>query len=235
MAWTGAVSMHIAILEDEAEWAERIARAVRGADCTYEWFNEPERLLQQFANGGFDVLVADVQLDDSSLLGTQVIDRLRAAGMRQPVLVLTQFAAQHRAAATLNGGADDYLAKPFDAAELCARLRALDRRAKLGDPNLITLGPLHVSRHYRTAHWNGQRIEMSDQSFNILFALASRQGEVVSQAELWNLVWNKWTSLPPQQAPIQTAISRLRKDFAAVTSSAVVQTVAGIGYRLHAC
>lgn len=225
--------MHIAVLEDEAEWANRIARALREAGWTFEWFEDPARLLTQFANGGFDMLIADVQLDGYALIGTHVVDRLRARGMRQPVLILTQFAGRHRAAAALDGGADDYLAKPFDAAELCARLRSLARRAGTGDPTVVSIGELQVSRYYRSAHWAGRRIEMSGQSFDLLAALASRAGETVSQEELWTLAWAKWKSLPPQQAPIQTAISRLRRDLATVTSKQMVQTVAGIGYRLH--
>ncbi|WP_448658725.1 response regulator transcription factor [Sphingomonas sp. CJ99] len=224
--------MHIGLLEDEAHWADLVAGTLADAGWRVTRFDQASQACESALADGFDALVVDVHLRDQSLTGMDVVRRLRNQGCGTPVLVLTQFAGMHQAADTLNDGADDYLAKPFDAAELIARLRAITRRLPGYDRSELVSGALRISLHYGTVHWFDRRLELSSMGFDILRALAETPGDVVSYATLWARVWSKWNSLPPQMDAIQAGISRLRRDIAAVTSARLIQTVQGRGYRL---
>ena len=224
--------MHVGLLEDEEIWSRRIVRALEDAGWSAASMDDPDTFVEAIENDAFDLLIVDVHLDGRDRLGTDVLHGLRHKGRREPILLLTQFAERHRVADALDAGADDYLAKPFDPEELVARVRAMHRRADTGDPTVIECGPLTISRHFRSAHWYDDRIELRGQGFDILAVLAQAQGDVVSLDRLWSSVWTKWSRLPPQDQPIHAGISRLRKDIASVTSAKLVVTVTGRGYRI---
>ncbi|MEP9400731.1 response regulator transcription factor [Sphingomonas sp. VNH70] len=224
--------MRVALLEDEYEWAQLVDRATAAVGWTTTWFRSRDEFATSFRVAAFDVLVTDIHLADQTVKGSDIVRGLRDAGVAIPVLMLTQFAAAHPPAAMLDTGADDYLAKPFDPDELIARLRALARRARDSDPALLRIGPLRVSRHHHSAHWLGERIPLRGQSFDILVCLALDAGQVVSPAMLWQTVWSRFPNLPPQESPIQAAVSRLRRDIEAVTSAPLIRTVPGRGYLL---
>lgn len=224
--------MRIAVLEDETDWAAQIRAAFAEADWQGIFFTDGPALLEATRAGGFDAIVLDVHLAEAVMNGVEVLSRLRARKSPEPVLMLTQFAARHRAAAALDEGADDYLAKPFDADELRARIRAVRRRIGATDADVVTAGPLRLSREFRCAHWFDRRITLRGQGFDILLMLIEASGDVVTQEALWGQVWSKWRNLDIQPQPIQAGVSRLRKDIRAVTGFEVVATVAGRGYRL---
>lgn len=224
--------MHIAILEDESYWIDRIRRTLDAAGWQGSFFRTGEDLLAGLGRAAFDAVILDMHIANSPMTGADVLSQLRRQKSPEPILMLTQFARQHSAAAALDEGADDYLAKPFDGDELCARIRAIRRRIAVADADMVHAGFLHLSRQFRCAHWFDRRINLRGQGFDILLMLVEADGDIVTQDALWQRVWAKWRNLDTQAQPIQAGVSRLRKDIREVTGFEVVATVPGVGYRL---
>lgn len=226
--------MHIAVLEDEAYWVNQLRIAARVEHWTFDVFGTSDELVDALDQRTYDAVISDIHLARQDSDGMEALILLRRHGHRLPVLILTQFNTDYRASLSLDAGADDYMVKPFDKEELSARLRAMIRRCGQGDTTLLNIGPLRISRYYKSAHWMDIQLPLRGQGFEILAILAEFQGDVVSREALWNSVWVDFANLPPQIRPIEAAISRLRKDITQVTVTPIIATVQGKGYRLAA-
>lgn len=224
--------MRILMIEDEDHWAACAREAVSA---------ETGWLLARASTGAegislagasaFDVLVIDRVINTDGADGLGVLARLRAMGVTAPALVLSSLGQTHQRVEGLEAGADDYLAKPFDAAELRARLKSLARRAgHIANPEVIVLGRLEVRVKARTTHWDGQHITLSPQEFNILKLLAERAGTPVSRDTLWAEVWTDFPNLPPQINVIDVAVARLRRSIRAVVGADLIETQRLKGY-----
>ncbi len=172
----------------------------------------------------YDVLVVDRRLP--ALDGLDLLARLRSRAVRTPVLLLTGLGSVHDRVDGLDAGADDYLVKPFDLAELSARLRALCRRALDGTDVLrIGSGHLHVGdRQVELA--DGGRVLLTAREFALLWVLASRPDTVYPRAELRRMVFQE----APASSIVDTYVYYLRRKL----GRPVVRTVRGLGYRLGA-
>lgn len=226
--------MRILMVEDEDIWAQMAREAVS---------TEPGWTLERVATGGealarggsmaIDVLMVDRVIGTDGADGLQLLARLREMGVTAPALILSSLGQTHQRVEGLDAGADDYLAKPFDAAELRARLRALARRAGLtANPEVIVLGGLEVRVKARTAHWNGAHIPLSPQEFNILKLLAEQAGQPVSRERMWTEVWTDFPNLPPQINVIDVAVARLRRSIRSVVGDDLIETRRLKGYVL---
>ncbi|MFN3834892.1 MAG: response regulator transcription factor [Glycocaulis sp.] len=226
--------MYILMIEDEDHWAGcareavsaesgwSLTRASSGADG-----------IRLAGASPVDVLVIDRVIETDGADGLQVLARLREMGVTAPALILSSLGQTHQRVEGLEAGADDYLAKPFDAAELRARLKSLARRAgQMANPEVIVLGQLEVRVKARTAHWNGEHIPLSPQEFNILKLLAERAGEPVSRDTMWAEVWTDFPNLPPQINVIDVAVARLRRSVRAVVGDDLIETRRLKGYVL---
>ena len=228
--------MQILMVEDEDFWADKAAEAVAA---------EPGWSLTRVAAGSdaiaraaasaIDVLVVDRVIETDGTDGLVLLARLRELGVVAPALVLSSLSQAHQRVEGLEAGADDYLTKPFDAAELRARLKALARRAGFAaNPEVILLGGLEVRVKARTAHWQGVHIPLSPQEFNILKLLAENAGQPVSRDMLWAQVWTDFPNLPPQINVIDVAVARLRRSIRDVVGDELIQTRRLKGYILPA-
>ncbi|MGP1275453.1 MAG: response regulator transcription factor [Caulobacterales bacterium] len=228
--------MHILMVEDEDVWAEKAREAVSA---------QPGWSLERVASGGeavvraaataIDVLVVDRMIETDGTDGLVLLARLREMGVTAPALVLSSLGQAHQKVEGLEAGADDYLSKPFDAAELRARLKALARRAGFAaNPEVIVLAGLEVRVKARTAHWKGAHIPLSPQEFNILKLLAENAGQPVSRDRLWSEVWTDFPNLPPQINVIDVAVARLRRSIRSVVGEDLIETQRLKGYVLPA-
>ncbi|KPP81486.1 MAG: two component signal transduction system OmpR family response regulator [Oceanicaulis sp. HLUCCA04] len=228
--------MRILMVEDEDVWADKAREAVATEpDWTLERVSSGAAALAIGAGSAFDVLIVDRVIETDGTDGLALLARLREMGVAAPALVLSSLGQAHQRVEGLDAGADDYLSKPFDAAELRARLKALARRAGfVANPEVIVLGGLEVRVKARTAHWNGAHIPLSPQEFNILKLLAENAGEPVSRDALWTGVWTDFPNLPPQINVIDVAVARLRRSIRAVVGDDLIQTQRLKGYILPA-
>src|ERR1700728_3058888 len=175
--------MRVLIIEDEIRLAANIAAALRqgagvAVDCSH---NGREGLALTEAEH-YDLLLLDLMLP--ALDGLSIVRRVRARGDRTPILVLTAQDERSHVVTLLNAGADDYLTKPFDLAELIARVKALIRRGKGAAQPLLTVGRLSINAVEQTVRCGGQLIDLSPTEYRILEYLMFRPRAIVSKREL---------------------------------------------------
>ncbi|MDN8612230.1 response regulator transcription factor [Variovorax ginsengisoli] len=183
----------------------------------------------------FDAVLLDLNLPATSsptsglASGLAALRQARARGDRTPVLVLTARDRTDERIAGLDAGADDYLGKPFDLAEVEARLRALVRRAQ-GTDDIALLGQLRLDRRARRFAVGGVPLDLPAREFEVLWELMSPPGRTVSKRELSDKLSTFDESLGDNA--LEAFISRLRKKL--VASGAAIRTLRGIGYLMEA-
>lgn len=187
--------------------------------------------LRAAAAGTFDVIILDRTLPDID--GVQIASRLRSAGVTTPILMLSALGRSENRIEGLDAGADDYLAKPFEPAELVARVRALHRRtnAQAISP-VILFGDLECHVKARTAHRQGRHILLSPKEFTLFKYFMDHAGEVVTREMLLRDVWN--LGFDPETNVIDVNVGRLRRKLDEGFASPALETIWGTGYRLVA-
>lgn len=221
----------ILIVEDDAATAEEVAGFL-AADgfATERSISLAEAEAEGRAAGApYDAIVLDRMLPDGD--GARAIGRLRAACPGAMILVLSALGTATNRIEGLDLGADDYLAKPFEAGELSARLRALLRRRGAGGAeaaDLMQFGPLQIRRKARTVHAGDTHIPLSPREFDLLLFFAQNHGDVVSRMQLLENVWN--LHFDPQTNVVDVHVSRLRRKLDAALPHPVLHTARGAGY-----
>jgi len=183
--------------------------------------------LEQLAATRYDVVVLDRDLP--GVHGDVVCRRIVAGGADTRVLMLTAAGTVRDRVEGLGLGADDYLPKPFDFAELVARVRALGRRSTPALPPILDNGDLTVDPNHRVASRAGRRLDLSPKEFAVLECLLAAAGRVVSAEELLNRVWDE--AADPFTTTVKTTIGRLR---AKLGQPPAIHTVREGGYRIGA-
>ena len=175
--------------------------------------------------GGFAVMVLDWMLPDGS--GPELCAELRAVGDSLPILMLTARAAVEERVVGLDAGADDYLKKPFAAAELVARLRALLRRGPRIVESCMMLGPIEIRVALRMVLASGRELNLTAREFDILEVLARQRGRVVTRSSLLIAVWGDDENTGES---LDVLMARLRRKLAEAGAPDVIKTHRGIGY-----
>ena len=178
----------------------------------------------------YDAIVLDVMLP--GIDGFETCRRLRAAGAWAPVIMLTARDAVEDRVAGLDGGADDYLVKPFSFAELLARLRALVRRGPHERPTELCVGTLRLDPATRTVHRGDGEIRLSSKEFALLHALMRRPGEVLSRLHLLESAWDE--SYENRSNVVDVYVGYLRHKIDRPFGTRSLETVRGAGYRVRA-
>ena len=172
----------------------------------------------------YDLILLDLGLPDGR--GIDFLKTLRAKGSVTPVMILTAHDRITERIEGLNAGADDYMIKPFDLAELSARIAAVARRYA-GNPNpLITLGALKIDLAAHAIHGPKGQIDLSQREWIIFEALLQRPGQIVSKSQIEDQIYAFDSEV--ESNTIEVYVSRLRKKL----GKDVVQTLRGMGYRL---
>lgn len=216
----------ILIVEDDVETAAAVAAVVRGLGC------EPI-VTSTLADGlaaateEFRVIVLDRMLPGGD--GVDAIARMRAAGSRAMILVLSALGRAANRVEGLEKGADDYLPKPFEPDELRARLRALLRRGAIEvlDNDLLAFGDLEIRLKARTLHVGRQHVPLSPKEFELITFFARNAEQVVTRMQLLEQVWN--LHFDPGTNVVDVHVGRLRRKLEAAGSQAI-QTARGEGY-----
>ena len=180
--------MRILVVEDEPRLLRNLAKALREEGYAVDTSATGDEGLYKAENYDYDALVLDVMLPRMD--GWQVLEKLRKA-KRTPVLMLTARDAAHDRVKGLDSGADDYLVKPFDLAELLARLRALIRRSSGQARPAIQLGEVVIDQRSRSVTRGGQAVTLTAREFSILEYLALHRGEVISRTELYEHLFDE--------------------------------------------
>jgi DNA-binding response OmpR family regulator len=163
--------------------------------------------------------------------GMEILRRLRDAGRNTHVLVLTAKDTVEDRVAGLNGGADDYLIKPFAFEELLARVQALVRRRHYAKRPMLTAGDLRIDVAARTVTRNGQTIDLTPREFALLECLALKAGEVVSRTVIESRIYDEHAE--PMSNVVDAAIYALRKKIDVPGEPSLIETRRGMGYILR--
>ena len=219
----------ILCVEDDATMAEHIAQGLREAGYHVDIAGTGTLGLELAMAGHYAAIVLDRMLPE--LDGLTVLSRLREAGNRTPVLVLSALASLDERVKGLRAGSDDYLTKPFEIAELLARLEAVQRRAApSGEVTRLVEGELELDLLARKVTWAGKRIDLQPREFRLLEYLVRHRGQVVTRSMLLEGVWDY--HFDPGTNVIDVHVSRLRKKLDEGGAGNIVQTVRGTGYRV---
>ena len=178
----------------------------------------------------YDVIILDIGLPDID--GFEVLKRLRKSKISTPVLILSGQSSPEKKVRGLAGGADDYLTKPFDRAELVARIKALVRRSKGHSESIIRTGAIEVNLDARTAFVNGKPLHLTGREYGILERLSLSKGTTLSKEQFLNHLYNGMDE--PELKIIDVFICKLRKKIAEATNGDnYIETVWGRGYVLR--
>jgi two-component system copper resistance phosphate regulon response regulator CusR len=188
---------------------------------------EASRLLKA---GGFDLCVLDRMLPGRD--GIELLGQLRGRGDATPVLMLTARGTLNDRLQGLDGGADDYLTKPFAFAELIARCRALLRRSDRNPPRVLRCGDLQLDTRARVAVRAGREIALTPREVDVLEYFMLNQGHTVSREMLERDVWKQPRRLTSLDNVIDVQIMRLRKKVDAEGEPSLIRTERGVGYRI---
>ncbi len=222
--------MRILIVEDDPDTSRFIARGLTELGHLVVASGDGRDGLFQATEGGFDALVVDRMLP--GLDGLSLVRALRAAGNATPVLMLTAIDGIADRVAGLEGGADDYLVKPFAFSELAARLQALGRRPVAAiEPARLVAGDIVLDLHRRTVARAGQRITLQPREFALLAELMRHPGRVMTRTMLLERVWD--FDFDPKTNIVETHLSRLRSKLNAGFDSDPIETVRGAGYLIR--
>lgn len=228
-----ATPLHLLLVEDDADIANLVTREATQLGYKVITADTVDDAKRRTSEQMPDIVVLDRMLADGSE-GLDYLAWLNALeGPRSGILVTSRLTSVSDHVAGLEAGADDYIDKPFHPEELRARLRAVARRASSSRvPNsVLFFDTLELRQLSATALVGDTKLELRPQSFTLLNAIASRQGEWVSRKALWREVWTDYPNLPPQDTVINTAISRLRRVLSAVEEAPSLLSE-DLGYRL---
>ena len=218
--------MRILIAEDDAIIADGLSRSLRQGGYAVDWVPNGQEADAALVTVTYDLLILDLGLP--KMAGLEVLKRLRGRGSALPVLILTAMDGTGDRVKGLDLGADDYMIKPFDLAELEARVRALTRRSS-GTTPTIQCGLLAYDQVGRVAHIQGQPLELSAREIGLLEVLLSRMGRLVSKDQLVDQLCS-WGEEVSHNA-IEVYIHRLRKKIE--PGGVKIATVRGLGYCLE--
>jgi two-component system response regulator MprA len=220
--------VNVLLVEDDPAVRGAVERALRHAGHRPTLATDGVRALEEATAGPFDAVILDLGLP--RLDGLEVSRRLRAAGNRVPILMLTARAAIADRVEGLDAGADDYLVKPFALDELLARLRAMERRAPANGQTRgeLRFGDLVIDRDAITCFRGAREIQLSRTEYLLLELLMANQGKVLSRDLIFDKVWGY--NFGPESNSLDVYIGYLRRKLEAAGEPRIIHTVRGVGY-----
>ena len=223
--------MRVLVVEDEADLADAIARGLRREGYAVDVAYDGDEALDKASVNAYDVVCLDLNLPRTD--GIEVVRQIRADPQRQPprVLMLTARDSTRDRVAGLDEGADDYLVKPFDFDELKARVRALLRRDAGRSGALLRVGDIELDSSRHEARRDGRQLPLTPKEFALLYYFMSRAGQVLSQEDLLEHVWDE--NADPFTNTVRVTVMTLRRKLADAGDGQPIETVVGRGYRLR--
>ena len=232
MTTAPASNSYIAIVDDDAAIRSALGRALRMENYDVELFEDGVGALKSIQLRAPDAIVLDLQLPDID--GLEICRRIRRSGDTTPILMLTARDAVNDRVAGLDVGADDYLVKPFDLAELLARLRALLRRHNLvdGDGAVLRFEDLSLNPQTREVRRGARAIQLTKIEFDLLELFLHHPRQVLTRDQILDLVWGY--NFDSGTNSLAVYIGYLRRKLEEANEPRLIQTVRGVGYALRA-
>jgi DNA-binding response OmpR family regulator len=216
--------MHILMVEDDLDLGRALRQGLKADGITSEWVRRAADALHLIESAVIDCVLLDVSLPDGT--GYDLLSQWRRVGLNLPVIIITARSALKDRLAGFDGGADDFLVKPFATAELVARIRAVVRRSAQQASDVWTLGDLQIEPKKHLVRIAGRTVSLSPREFRLLLELSREPGAVVPKGTLA-------ARLEPLGDPldftaVEVHLSNLRRRIGAQR----IRTVRGVGYML---
>ncbi|MGY4315918.1 response regulator transcription factor [Bradyrhizobium sp. JR3.5] len=214
--------MRVLVVEDDRMIGAAVVEALRDAAYAVDWVRNGDLAIEASRSETYDIALLDLGLPLTD--GLDVLKAIRERASRLPVIILTARDALNDRIRGLDLGADDYLVKPFEIAELLARMRAVLRREGSGAPPVLTNGELHLDPATREATFSEEKAVLSAREFALLQALLARPGTILSRAELERQIYG-WREEVESNA-VEFLIHAVRRKLGA----AAIRNVRGVGW-----
>jgi len=220
--------VRVLLVEDEVPLAEMVRRGLVADGHSVQVVHDGIRGFEAAATGDHDVVVLDIMLP--GLSGYRILERLRAAQVWTPVLMLTAKDGEYDEADAFDLGADDYLVKPFSFVVLLARLRNLLRRAGDVRPSVLQVGTLRLDPARHRVHRGDTEITLTPREFGVLEHLMRHAGEVVTKTDILRAVWD--AHYEGEVNVVEVYVGYLRRKIDAPFGTSSIETLRGVGYRM---
>ena len=217
--------MNVLVVQDEAPVASFIKRGLEAEGFAVRTASDGAEGLELARSSDFDVIVLDLVLP--TVMGKEILTRLRASGSSVPVIVLTNDHPVSDRVDILNAGADDYVTRPCSFSELLARIRARLRTADQTESTTISCGRVSLDVNTREVRMSGRSVELTAREFALLETLMHHPGQVLSRAQVLDQVWGY--DRDPSSNVVEVYVGYLRRKL----RRDVVETVRGAGYRFR--
>ncbi len=221
--------MRLLIAEDEVDLAEALTAFFEKNHFSVDAVHNGADAYEYAVSGGYDVVILDVMMPRMN--GIQVLERLRAEGVKTPIMMLTAKGQKNDRITGFNAGADDYLPKPFDPDELLSRVRAILRRSETYQPTVLTYGDVTLDPATGLLSCGGQSLRLGGRELQVMELLIRSPRQVFSAERIMERVWG-WDN----EAEINVVwvnISNLRKKLRAIGSHVTLRANRGLGYVLE--
>ena len=221
--------MRTLLVENDLTVARGLTQLFRTSGIIADLAETAEEALEMVRHYDYDLVVAEMTL--AGMDGADLVRRLRVTRNTVPVLIMSSDPRPERRVKALTAGADDVLGKPFDSAELMARMRAIVRRSKgLADPSL-TVGPLVLKQDSREVTVHGHEVKLTGKEYSILELLVLRKGSVLTKDAFLNHLYGGMDE--PEAKIIDVFICKLRKKLNVAAAENLIVTIWGRGYMLR--
>lgn len=217
--------MRVLLVEDDRLLGEGLCEGLKQFGHTIDWVEDGQSASQAIMVEEFDTIVLDLELPKKK--GLDVLRDLRARKSSTPVLILTAKELVENRVEGLDAGADDYMVKPVDLSELCARIRALQRRSVARAEPTITYKNIKLDPACHSVHFNGEKVKLSRREFSLLLKFLENTGRVISREQLMQSIYG-WGDDIDSNA-LEVHIHNLRKKF----GSDLIRTIRGVGYMIE--
>ena len=221
--------MRILIVEDERKIARALGRALKNEKYAVDISYDGTDAYAMAEMIDYDLLILD-RMIPGDYDGLSLTKKLREEGKNVPILLLTALGATQDKTEGLDGGADDYLTKPFALDELLARVRALLRRPQTSVETVLRVADLSLDLHTHEVLRNNQKIELTNKEFSLLEYLVRNTGRPVSKEQIIAHVWDYDADILPNN--IEVYISYLREKVDKPFKDKLIKTVRGLGYKI---
>jgi two-component system copper resistance phosphate regulon response regulator CusR len=223
--------MRVLVVEDEQKVASALKEGLEGEGYDVVVDGTGEAALFRLKTDPVDIILLDLLLPGRD--GLHVLRTLRQQGFETPVLLLTARDTLEDRVTGLDTGADDYLVKPFEFAEVVARMRALLRRGRTSGATRLSLADLEMDLVTRKVTRAGRKVELTLREFELLEHLLRYEGQVVSRGTLARDVWQEAARTSSLDNVIDVHIARLRRKIDSDCPVKLIQTVRGVGFMLR--
>lgn len=220
--------MRILIVEDEPEVRNLLKESLKTEGFAIDTAEDGERGLYLILSNEYDIVILDNRLPKKS--GLEVLKEVRADNQHMPILILSAITDTGQKSEFLNNGADDYLTKPYSFEELLARIRALMRRPKQVESDVLIVGNLLLDIKRHTVKRAKKEISLTLKEFSLLEYLMRNVGIVLTRGMIMEHVWDM--DIDPFSNTIDSHIASLRKKIELAGMSKLIKTIPGRGYKL---